>query len=622
MNETILSIEQSIIVNSKDRHRVVVAGAGTGKTTTLVADIKEKLNEDNISRFMIITFTNKSAKEIQSRLKVKSRYCGTFHSVFYKLYLDYFSSAPDIEPDPKSILRDLDVDIATNDIVRYISLVKNSRQCSEKELAKKVFGDLSDEQLSSLRKICRDYDNKRIELNLWDFDDILLQNLNKIESDNEYKQFIQGKFKYIYVDEYQDTNSLQQELLDTIVNEDTNTFYVGDPAQSIYGFRGSNVSSFLDIINRGDYRHFFLSGNYRSQNEILKTTNKLLKYIWKQFDNSKPELLMSYLKIDKSSNVALNTYRSTHKQLKDIENWIAILSKYGVPANDIAIICRTNSQLETVYNWMSGHNSRIPVVVCDSRNFMLDKHNKMLVDIMKFIFVNSKFSYLRRPLLELPSIGEKTVNLLSELNYKDDWSEIKDNLKKLNLMESRHSEAEKFFTKLYTGIERLSKLQTLSNDVIVELLLYYDKELNYVYRRDKKSERDFEKLLLAVKDRDENEPVLTFFNEILLVDNTSMSQEDINAVKLMTIHSSKGLEFDTVFYPAVSERFSKKDMSSEEFREELRLTYVACTRAKRKLYISHADNIALPYGIYHDTLPLAFIEMQRDQQKETSLLGI
>lgn len=622
MNLEYLNDRQKEAVLYGDGPLLILAGAGSGKTSVLTKRVAYLIKERNVSpkNIVAITFTNKAAKEMKERIIKevgKEGYdiqISTFHSFGLRIIkenyekLGYEKNFTIIDSDDsltvvKKILKEMGIDSTRFNpkfIKNQISSCKNEMVTPEK------YKNLVNDELSDITyKVYKKYQDTLLRNNSLDFDDLLIK---PIELFNKYKEVLenyQELFKYVFIDEYQDTNEAQYILSKMISAKYKNICVVGDDAQSIYSWRGANFKNILNFEK--DYKNakvILLEQNYRSTKTILNAANSVIKNninkkdknLWT--DNSIGEKIKYVRTNDEKDEASYVT--------REIRN----LVNNGVSLDDIAVLYRTNAQSRTIEEGFL--NSNIPYKIVGAFAFYSRKEIKDLLAYLKLIY-NTKDDVSLMRIINYPKrkIGAKTIENLSmdavlngtsmfdvissgkELEFKKLILEMKEKSEVLSLTETIDMVLDK------SGIKsELESEHTLEADIRLENL------------------NEFKSITKTFEEESGIASLEDFLNEVSLVSDVNDQKNDNSPkVTLMTIHAVKGLEYKYVFVIGMEENIFPHINSCEEdggIEEERRLCYVAITRAKEKLYLVNVLRRML-YGKTSVNMPSRFInEIDKD----------
>ena len=618
-----LNEEQTVAVLNTEGPTLVVAGAGSGKTKVLTSRlayiVKEKKAWPN--QILCVTFTNKAAKEMRDRVikilgeKLNSlSWLGTFHSISVKFLrrhaeaLGFKSNFTILDvDDQKKLIRNIckaeNIDakkISPQFIIALIDRWKNKGLLPDDvKLSKKHIFE------NQILKVYKIYQKKIKDLNACDFGDLILYCVKLFEKNHDIRSIYSNNFKYILVDEYQDTNFIQNRWLNLIVNENKNICCVGDDDQSIYSWRGAEIKNFLSFDKvYPDCKIFRLEQNYRSTKNILDTASYLIshnkdrlgKKLWS--DGQKGDL------------VKLNCYRNGKEEAQGVGDIIEQNIKKNNSLNNIAILVRAIYQTrEFEERFLKiGVNYRI----IGGTKFYERAEVKDAICYLRVI--NQKFDDLAfERIVNTPrrGLGETTIKQLHEYSSKSNLC-LEDSARKL-------IELDKFKPKIKAAIKHLLDFLTkwradLKTNKHYDLLKIILDESGYSEmlknKKDLENENRLEnlkELLRAMRDYDN---LQGFLEHVALATSIDQKWED-ERVNIMTMHAAKGLEFDVVFLPGWEEGLFPHQKSLEEkgdfaLEEERRLAYVGITRAKKEAHISFAMQRTY-HGEWMDSLPSRFV---------------
>ena len=615
MNEILENLNdcQKEAVTYKDGPLLILAGAGSGKTRVLTTRIAYLIKECNISPYNIlaITFTNKAAKEMRDRISnmVENNYAfvGTFHSFGLRVIrentekLGLTSNFTIIDSDDvssviKKIMKELDIstkEYSVSYIRNKISFIKNE-MLSDSEVDKYL--NSPPEKVAV--KVYREYEKVLKRNNAVDFDDLLKRPVELFMQNDDILDKYQEKYRYILIDEYQDTNEVQYKLVKLLASKYRNLFVVGDVNQSIYGFRWSNYKNILNFEkDYPDSKSITLNQNYRSTNTILNAANSVIK---NNVERKEVNLYSTF-----GDGVKIKYFRGNDEkdEVKLVIDEIKKLLDEGYDYNDFAILYRTNAQSRNVEDAILKVNW--PYRVVGSYYFYKRKEIKDLLCYLRLISNHQDDVSLER-VINVPKrgIGDTSINNLrslakdnnecmfkclskpKEIEFKKIILELTEDAKDLDLTELIDVVLEKSGMK-----EELEKEHTLEADIRLENLMEF-----------KSITENYQKETGTVNLED-------FLEDISIVADQSEHQTLDNAITLMTMHAAKGLEFKVVFLIGMEEGIMPHSMSLNEesnLEEERRLCYVGITRAKERLYITNAKRRML-FGNTNMNPPSRFI---------------
>ncbi len=580
---------------------LVIAGAGSGKTKVLTTRIAH-LIETGVPSYQIlaITFTNKAAKEMRERLEAiipnNNAFVGTFHSLGVRIIrenapllgLDRTFSIVDSD-DCLSIIKKImkehgyDPKLTTPSFIRNkISTIKNE-MLTEAEI-EKLFNTKEDK---TAKKVYEEYQNILRKNNSVDFDDLLLLPVKLFMENKDCLNAYQEKFKYILIDEYQDTNEVQYKLSKLLAKKYKNIFIVGDPDQSIYMFRGANFRNILNFEK--DYKEakiIPLEENYRSTKYILDAANSVIKN-----NKERKEKNLWCSKGEGKKVKYLRAYDGKH-EIQLVIDEIKRLLEEGYTKQNISVLYRTNAQARLVEECFLKAN--IPYKVIGSYYFYARKEIKDLICYLRLILNNDDEISLRR-VINVPKrgIGESTLKKLE--------TEAKE--QNISMFEAIAKGKELDFKELIKNMTK--KSESLSLTDLIDLILE-DSGMRAEYEENKNLENElrldnleeFKSITKTYEERTGSVSLSDFLEEISLIADISEHQNTEDVVTLMTIHSAKGLEFEVVFLIGMEDGIfphQNSFLDKDGLEEERRLCYVGITRAKEKLYLSNAKRRML-YG--------------------------
>lgn len=589
---------------------LIVAGAGSGKTRVLTYRIAYLIGKGlaDPGEILALTFTNKAAREMKKRIQkligenAPRLWMGTFHSVFSKIlrfeaekigFTSNYSiyDTNDSQNAIKQILRENNYDpkdIRPRTIHRRISDSKNELIHPDQYLERFVHSTLDD----ITAKIYKIYVERLKHNNAMDFDDLLVKPIELFNRHQDVLEKYQDRFKYILIDEYQDTNRAQYTVTKMLAEKYQNICVVGDDAQSIYSFRGADITNILNFKN--DYEESVeipLEQNYRSTKAILKAADSIIKRnsgqiektLWTDNDiGDMITLLENYDERDEANRVA---------------NYINELkARHGYQYNDYAVLYRTNYQSRVFEETL--RRKRIPYQLVGGLSFYQRKEVK---DIMAYLtlLVNPDDDTNLIRIINEPSrgIGNKSLHDLTSRareTGKSVWKILK-NVEKADLYKPAENSVKQFVAMMQELKADLKQDVTLT-EVVKKLLQKSGYMKSLVEENSPKSMSRRENILelenaIAYYQKNTKKPKLSsFLQEISLITDTDKYDEDKPAITLMTVHAAKGLEFPVVFSVGIEEDLfpiGGRDGDEANIEEERRLFYVAITRAQEHLFFSY-----------------------------------
>ena len=629
LNLNLLNKEQREAVETVDGPLLVLAGAGSGKTRVLTYRIANLIENHGVAPWSILalTFTNKAAKEMKERtdkligIEESDMWVTTFHSFCVRvLRIDIDRLGYDSrfviydEQDQNGIIKDIvspqifDEKRMSKGLVRsMISQAKNSGESPERFLLDSGTG--MDDKLV---EIYRAYQKKLKSSNALDFDDLLIKTVELFETCPDVLEKYRKKFKFVLVDEYQDTNAPQYRIIKLICGEHRNICVVGDDDQSIYGWRGADIRNILDFEK--DFpgaKVIRLEQNYRSTKAILDCANSVIthnmgrkfKKLWTAKVGGSP---VEFLNVQNERDEAYNIAKTI----------IDLRRREDRKFNDFAILYRTHAQsrvLESVL--VSGFG--IPISVIGGTRFYARREIKDLLSYLRLIANPSDDGALKR-IINVPKrgIGEATVSAIESLSESTDQSMLITILTPGILPEKISKKVSRFADLMR---DLFAKRYELSLEMLTEYIIDAIGYAQYIVEQGDDNletrQENIEELLGAMREHEEqitpgSDALQSFLELTALNSDADNIDESDGTVKLMTLHSAKGLEFPVVFMPGMEDdifpsRRSKEDETGIE--EERRLCYVGVTRAKERLYLYAAEQRAL-YGQTQHNDPSIFLE--------------
>ncbi len=654
-----LNKEQREAVYTVNGPVLILAGAGSGKTTVLVNriahiikygdayytdDIPEFLTEDTIEdlenainlpnehiekylelfaknnckpwEVLAITFTNKAANEIKERLiktvgeDASSIWAGTFHSVCMKIlrshgelvgYRQGFSvcDTDDAKKVISKCLKDLNIDekkLPIKVVMNEIGRAKD-KLITPSQYASEAGSDVKYKQIAQVYEL---YQKRLMDSNILDFDDIIMKTVQLFVQHNDVLAYYQNKFKYACVDEYQDTNKAQFVLVSLISDFYKNIMVVGDDDQSIYKFRGATIENILNFDSKyPDAKVVKLEQNYRSTSNILNAANSVIK------NNAHKHIKELWCDNEEGDKIIVKENQTQNDESRYIIDKIVSLHKErSLTYRDFAILYRMNAQsmnLETMFA-----KSGIPYRMLGALRFYDRKEVKDIIAYLSVINNPSDNVRLTRIVNEPKrGIGDASYDTASKIAEEIGVPTLKilENAHDYNAIPMRAANSMVAFSKIMIGL-----IEDMDNMPLSELVKQVIKRSGYeadlISKGQIEAERleNLDALCSAVKeyeDANEDASLSGFLEEVALISDIDRYDENADAVTLMTIHSSKGLEFPIVFLPGMEENVfpgSQSIATPGEIDEERRLAYVAITRAKKTLIITHARERML-YGM-------------------------
>ncbi|WP_185871547.1 ATP-dependent helicase [Blattabacterium cuenoti] len=606
LNNFQLNNSQRKIIETIDGPILVIAGAGSGKTRVITHRIVHMIQNIGIPPYNILalTFTQKAAREMKNRIsnminttEFYQITLGTFHSIFSSIlrkeshWLGFKSNYTiydhkDSENVIKKILKDINIENITlncKEIIKRISEYKNN-------LYYLLGNKKKSENTEFLTKIYKIYTKRCFKANALDFDDILLYtNYLFFYFPNVLEKY-QKKFKYILIDEYQDTNLSQNTIIKNLVSKHKNLFVVGDDAQSIYAFRGADISNILNFhLDYKNAKIFRLEQNYRSTNYIVQASNNIISF------NKNQILKKIWTNNEKGEKVKIYSATTEVEEAEYITSSIlSIKRKTNLRYENFAILYRANIQSHVVEYSLKKKN--IPYHIYGSISF---EQRKEIRDFLAYLRIivnpNDEESFLRI----LKNTNQKIVKTILSLSEKKEITvyNIVRNIENYQCLLKINNKTKIRFENLIFTIEKL-RISAEQYDAYVIAKKLVDFLLNENSKNYKNEDFKYilDYILQYVKEQKKlknnvNASLFGFLQNFYLEINENINHKDErNKVSLMTVHLSKGLEFSIVFIVGLEENLfpSKSSLGNHlKIEEERRLFYVALTRAKKKAILTY-----------------------------------
>lgn len=606
-----LNKEQIEAVKTIDGPVLVMAGAGSGKTKVLTTRIAYLIEEGIPSyNILAITFTNKAAAEMRDRVSNLigdvSSFIGTFHSLGVRIIRENHDilglpnnftiiDSDDTNTIIKKLLKEMNLDskqYSPSYVRNRISFIKN-QMLTNGELDR-LFNTPMDKVVV---EIYHRYNNKLKTSASVDFDDLLLLPVNLFKERKDILEYYQDKYRYILIDEYQDTNPVQYKLSVMLSNKYKNIFVVGDMNQSIYAFRQAdfrNISNFEKDFKGA--KVIKLEHNYRSTNNILSAANEVIKH-----NTERKDLKLFSDNGDGVKIKYMRAYDEKHEIALVIDEIKHLLSE-GYKNEDIAILYRTNAQSRAIEDVFLAKG--IPYKVFGSYYFYNRKEIKDLISYLRLIYNPHDEISLRR-VINTPKrgIGESAIAAIEERAKQQ-------NISMFDALETRKElEFKEIIEDLIKRSESLS-LTELIDEVLERSGMKKELESSKALEDEIRLENlmEVKSITASFEERTGSANLGDFLEEVSLIADISNHTEDGDVVTLMTLHSAKGLEFPVVFLVGMEEGLFPHNMSLMEnnLEEERRLCYVGITRAKERLYLTNAKRRML-YGKENMNIPSRFI---------------
>ena len=597
MNLKELNDKQREAVLYNDGPLLIIAGAGAGKTKTLTTKIAYLIDELEVSPYSIlaITFTNKAAKEMKDRVYMqvgdiaRKMTVSTFHSFGLRLLRDnsdvlgYDRNFVIMDSDDSlTVVKKIIKDMGYDPKIYNPKAIRNKISSCKNEMTSPTMYEkyAVSEYEKVVCEVYRRYEEKLFKNNSVDFDDLLLLPIKLFKNHPEILERYQDYYKYILVDEYQDTNEAQYILTKMLSSKNRNLTCVGDDSQSIYSFRGANYKNILNFEkDYKDAKTILLEQNYRSTSIILDAANDVIKNNKQRKDKK--------LWTARGEGEKIKYYRSYNErdEAQYVIRKIKELLNRGTEYKDIAVLYRTNAQSRVVEEEMLKEN--LPYRVVGSFYFYSRREIKDLIAYLRLLH-NSKDNVSLLRVINVPKrgIGLKTIENLTAKADQENTS----------IYEAITSGKELAFKEMIEKLKEIASDLTLTEliDKVLETTgmkeeLESEKTLEAEVRLENLEE--FKSITKSFEEREGLISLEDFLLEISLISDVEDYKDDPNRINLMTIHSVKGLEFDHVFVIGMEEGLFphiNSLMEASELEEERRLMYVAITRAKDDLHLVNA----------------------------------
>ena len=630
MNLDLLNDKQKEAVLATEGPVLILAGAGSGKTKTLTYRMAH-LIDMGVSPYEIlaVTFTNKAANEMRERVeavvgKISGSWIMTFHSMSLRILRKYpeligynkdftVYDTVDTKALVKSIIKDFSIDSKNYPPQYFLSIISKQK---EQDISPDTYDEINGGDFRSkiISKVYREYQIRLKKNNAMDFDDLLLNCLHLLKKNPDVLCYYQNKFKYIMVDEYQDTNSVQYEIVHMLSEGYNNLCVVGDDDQCIYEWRGADITNILNFEK--DFKNtkvIKLEQNYRSYQNILSCAYSVIK------NNKGRKDKKLWTSKEDGDKVLYRKLQNDKEEAMYIAQEIRLLS-HDRAYSDFAILYRTNAQSRLFEDSLRGLG--IPYQVLSGFSFYERKETKDMISYLRLV-VNPKDDMAFERVINEPKrgVGQATLSKLSALasvNERSLFETISDSEVLLGLSEKVRNELITFRDLIQVCSDEIENLTV--SDIYDNLLVKsgYLKSLEdeHTTEADGRIENllDFKSFIYDYEKKKKDAGEEISLNEFL--ENVSISSDQDNydseagKVTLMTIHSAKGLEFPIVFVPGMEEGLfpSSRSMDSENgLEEERRLCYVAFTRAMERLILTSAE-YRVRYGQGDNTIESTFLK--------------
>lgn len=618
---------QQLAVDTTEGPLLILAGAGSGKTTVLVNRVQHIVGDGLAAPWQVlaITFTNKAAGEIRERLEkaigseANSIWAFTFHSCCARILrrfgerLGYSSHFTIYDTDDqKRVMKHCQKSLGLTDkIIHHKSILSEISSAKDSLIDAQEYksNSLNDYRKSKIAECYELYQKELLKSDAMDFDDIIFNTVKLLEENEDVRELYQKQFKYVMVDEYQDTSHAQYILVSLLAGGYKNICVVGDDDQSIYRFRGATIENILSFENQyKNAKVIRLEQNYRSTQNILDGANAIIA------NNKNRKGKSLWTAAGAGDRIVLNTVNSERDESDFIADEILKNVAKGRKMSDHAILYRMNAQSRNLEITLT--KSGIPHKIIGGNRFFDRKEIKDIVSY--FAVINNPADNVRlQRIINVPkrSIGETTFANVLEIatglgisafevcERSDEFQKTLRSAQKL----MRFTDMIKHFQAL---LEEGMSLSDLLQEILDETKYfdYLDEDPETAEDR-KNNISELSSMFIKYQEEDEEFDLSSFLEDVALVSDIDSYNETDDAVVLMTLHSAKGLEFPIVFIPGMEEGIfpgNQAIYSDEDLEEERRLAYVGVTRAREKLYLINARQRML-YGTTNRNMASRFI---------------
>lgn len=619
-----LNDQQRMIAMDTEGAKLVTAGAGSGKTRLLTHRICYIIEEKHISpsNVLAITFTNKATNEMKERISQMIPNSGgitikTFHALCASILrenisklegFDRFFSVYDSNDQDKllkKVIKGLEV---KEDIAKYcdyhISKAKNAGLTPSEYLRDNKY----EKDIDVICKVYSEYQKELKANNALDFDDLLLKTLELFHQSPDTLAYYQNKFRYIHVDEFQDTNLVQYKIVRLLADKWKNIFVVGDEDQCIYCWRGANIENIKNFTKDYNCKIYKLEQNYRSTKNIIKMANKLIKNNFARIDKT------LYTENEDGEEVTYNEAYDENEEAEYVAKQVYNLRARGVNLSEIGVLMRVSALSRLVEEKLLNYN--LPYKVSGIFKFFERLEIKNTIAYLSMV-VNPKDAVNVTRVINWPKrgIGQATVDKLIEEARLNNVAllDLIENFRDSNLPSNIKAKIADFGD-LITDLKKAYQEKSLFDfvDYVINTVGIKD-----MYNTSAEEDIDrclnIDQLLQSVKSYEHLNPdanLVDYLEGITLQNTIEEEDDDGDCVSISTVHASKGLEFDYVFIIGLEEGkfpLSRAMESEDELEEERRLMYVAITRARKKLYVTKAKSRFL-YGKRETQVPSRFLK--------------
>ncbi len=600
-----LNPQQYDAVTAPDGKSLVIAGAGSGKTRTLIYRVAWLLEHGApASSILLLTFTNKAAQEMMKRIQRLSEesilqlWGGTFHSIggrILRTHAEVLSYKRDFiildRSDSKDLIeacmRDAKIKPKTkefpsaNVLMEILSTSINHAEPTEETIRYRY--PIFENKIETILGILEQYILRKKEQNKLDFDDLLTLPLQIFEKHPEILSQYQNRFRHILVDEYQDTNFLQNKFIELLASDGNDLMVVGDDAQSIYSWRGASFKNILEFpIRHPECHKFLIETNYRSTNTILDLANTSIQNNTEQFHKN-----LRAIRSDKEKPTLILT-SDTYQEAEFIAQKAIELHNQGIPYHQMAVLYRAHHHALELQITLRKH--QIPFTITSGIRFFEQAHIKDITSILRIACSPADEAAFKRIVLKLPAIGPAAADKLWRLFIGKEWPEnLTCGLERCTSAVPKKSRP--FWEKLTAMLKEIDPcFKQLSIPNIIQHLLDNGLKESILSEYENAQARleDIQQLSIYCRNF---ETLPDFLSEMALQSNTDTQNNSTeDTLNLSTIHQAKGLEYHTVFLIMLCENFFPNTKGDTNLAEERRLFYVGITRAQNNLYLLSPRN--------------------------------
>ena len=635
MNLDTLNPAQREAVEKTEGPVLILAGAGSGKTRVLTTRIGHLIEDKGVqpANILAITFTNKAANEMRERVEetlesdASDMWISTFHSccvrilrkdinrIGYNRSFVIYDSADQVTL-VKDCLKELNLNDKVFEPKMIISTISGAK---DKLYDPKQFKamHMNDNRMSKIADVYALYQDRLKRNSALDFDDLIFKTVELLKSDKEVLDYYRNRFKYIMVDEYQDTSKAQYELIKILAKEHQNICVVGDDDQSIYGWRGADIRNILEFEKDYDDVHVVkLEQNYRSTQIILDAANTVIS------NNIERKRKRHWSEKKDGELIKIQVAQDEIEESDFVADMIAKISReQNRSYKDFAVLYRANAQSRSVEDALN--RSQIPYNIYGGTKFYERKEIKDLIAYLRVI-QNPQDDISIKRIINVPrrGIGLRTIEKIEDrasLKQESIYSVLIDIETNSEISTKARNSISEFVDNVIGTLRTMREVYPVSKliEKVIESIDYYG-YIDELYKGDKEEAeerkdnvKEFISVAMEFEQNSEEKDLETFLTGVALTSESS-EEEEIDKVSLMTIHTSKGLEFPVVFIVGMEDGLfpiarAVRSMSDSEIEEERRLCYVGITRAKEILYLTLTQKRTL-YGKTNPSIASRFME--------------